>query len=41
MNSVIYEIPVMPAYDDKRIYGDGSYGMGKVTLGKEKPISLI
>jgi hypothetical protein len=23
MNSVIYEIPVMPVYDDKRTYGDG------------------
>ena len=36
MNSVIYEIPVMPADDDKRIYGDGLFGMDKVTLGKRK-----
>jgi hypothetical protein len=41
MNPVIYEIPVTPACDDKRIYGDGSNVMGNVTLEKEKVISLI
>ena len=41
MNSVIYEIPIMSAYYDKRSYGDGLYGMGEVTLGNEKVISLI
>jgi len=41
MNSVIYEIPIMSAYDNKRIYGDVSNVMGEVTLGNEKVISLI
>jgi len=41
MNSVIYEIPIMSAYDNKRIYGDGSNVMGNVTLEKVKVISLI
>jgi hypothetical protein len=36
MNSVIYEIPVTHACDDKRIYGDGSNVMDEVTLGKKK-----